>query len=423
VLSIEDITERKQAEQALQQSEERLAQAVRVAGLGTFEHDHRTDRIDVSPLMRELLGFDEHEEITIPAILERIVPEDREAVAAAIQRAHDPAGNGMFAVECRTPRADGTVRWISTRSQTVFEGEANARRPLRTIGAARDVTERMEAQAGLERLVGERTAKLQELVGDLDHFSYTITHDMRAPLRSIHGFAEMLEEVCGGAHEEAAKGVLKRIKASASRMDSLITDALNYSKTVRQEMAVAPTDVTALLREMLDSYPELQPSKARIDIAGDIPRLMGNQAGLTQCFSNLLGNAVKFVKPGETPEVRIWAEEVERPGAPDESQDRSAAAGPYAQPGTGQRFVRIWVEDKGIGIPKAAQGRVFDLFQRAHKDFDGTGVGLALVRKVTERMGGRVGLESEEGSGSRFWLELRAAGGVVSSADRRGGVA
>ena len=140
------------------------------------------------------------------------------------------------------------------------------------------------------------------------------------------------------------------------------------------------------------------------------------KAGLTQCFSNLLGNAVKFVKPGQKPEIRIWAEEVQSPKCKDQSPQAPAREhAPPSAPDNSQglipsRFVRIWVEDKGIGIPKEAQGRVFDMFHRANKNYEGTGIGLALVRKVAQRMGGRVGVESEEGKGSRFWLELRAAG-------------
>lgn len=135
---------------------------------------------------------------------------------------------------------------------------------------------------------------------------------------------------------------------------------------------------------MLDTYPEFQNSSADIRIAGVIPGVLGNKAGLTQCFSNLLGNAVKFAKPGQPPVVRMRA---------DTRGDK----------------VRIWIEDNGIGIPPNFQSRVFDMFSRGQRGHDGTGIGLALVRKVVERMGGRAGVESEEGVGSRFWLELRSA--------------
>jgi PAS domain S-box-containing protein len=378
-----DITARKAAEEALRRAEASLAQAVRVAGFGIFEHDHRLGVINYSPVTRELCGFGEKEEVTIGAILQRVVPEDREALAEAIRGAHDPAGNGLFDVEYRVTGRDGRIHWVSKRSQTFFEGEGNERHPVRTIGAVLDVTARKEAQAELERLVVERTEKLQELVGELEHFSYSITHDLKSPLRAMKGFAEIASMMCGDCGHGEAREALGRISTAADRMDSLITDALNYSRSVRQELPLTDVDTGALLRGMLDSYPELQPSRAHIKVQGRLPVVLGNEAGLTQCFSNLLGNAVKFVKPGEKPQVRVWAEE--RDG-----------------------WARIWVEDKGIGISKEMLPRVFDMFSRGHKDYEGTGIGLPLVRKVTQRMGGRAGVESEEGRGSRFWIEVKS---------------
>jgi PAS domain S-box-containing protein len=378
---ITDLTEKRRAEEALRDAKARLAQAVRVAGLGIFEHDHRSDVVEYSPVMREMAGFGRKEPLTIEAILQRVAPEDRERVEAAMERAHDPAGDGRYEMEHRVVLSDGRIRWLSKRSQTFFEGEGSQRRPMRTIGAALDVTERRKVQAELERLVGERTEKLQEMVGELEHFSYSITHDLKAPLRAMRGFAEMASRLCADCGREEAREALARISTSAERMEGLITDALNYSRSLRQELALTDVDTGALLRGMLESYPELQPAKAQILVEGRLPVVLGNEAGLTQCFSNLLGNAVKFVKPGEKPRIHIWAEE--RDG-----------------------WARIWVEDKGIGISKAMLPRVFDMFSRGSKDFEGTGIGLALVRKVAQRMGGRVGVESEEGKGSRFWIEL-----------------
>ena len=179
---------------------------------------------------------------------------------------------------------------------------------------------------------------------------------------------------------------MERISVSAARMDRLITDALEYSRSVRQELPLEEVDAGGLLRGMLDTYPELQPAKAHIQVE-NLPPVLANEAGLTQVFSNLLGNAVKFVKPGEKPEIRVRAEIL---------ADTSDSAGP--------RWVRIWVEDEGIGISKEMLPRVFDMFSRGNKSFEGTGIGLALVRKVTHRMGGRTGVESEPGKGSRFWV-------------------
>ncbi len=265
-----------------------------------------------------------------------------------------------------------------------------------SVSVVRDITERRRAEEALRKAkeelartnellelkVKERTAKLQELVADLEHFSYTLIHDMRAPLRTTRAFGQMIVEECAGCEKEQPRQFLRRITSAAERMDALITDSLSFTKAVREELPLEPVDVTALLRGILDSYPELQTSKADIQIEGEVPVVMGNQAGLTQCFSNLLGNAVKFVPAGRLPQVRIRGEQIDN-------------------------WVRIYVEDNGIGIPAEALGRVFDMFHRVHKEYEGTGIGLALVRKVAQRMGGRVGVESKAGSGSRFWIDLR----------------
>ena len=180
-------------------------------------------------------------------------------------------------------------------------------------------------------------------------------------------------------------------------MDQLIADSLDYSKAVRQELILEPVDLGQLLGDLVETYPNLQPDKADIQNEPGLPVVWGNQAALTQCFSNLLGNAVKFARPGTKPHIRVWAETLNpRPPAPNQTK-----------PST--RFVRIWVEDNGIGVPKAFQGRIFDMFQRATNEHPGTGIGLAIVRKVVQRMGGGVGVESEEGQGSRFRVELAKA--------------
>ena len=246
---------------------------------------------------------------------------------------------------------------------------------------------------GLERTVGERTLELTETVEELEHFSYALLHDLLAPLRAMIGFATLAED--GSANTGQAPevlGHLKRVKVSSERMDHLVRDALNYTRVLRRDFPLRPVALLPLLQGLLESYPELCPHQNEIQLAPNLPVVVGNEAVLTECFSNLLRNAVKFVAPGARPQVRVWAE---------------TAPGPDAPPG----FVHIWVEDNGIGIPEHAYQRVFTMFQRLHATdaYPGTGIGLAIVRKGIERIGGRVGVESQEGKGSRFWVELRAA--------------
>jgi PAS domain S-box-containing protein len=265
-------------------------------------------------------------------------------------------------------------------------------------GTTRDITERKMAELELtrvqeelqqhaetlERTVAERTERLREMVAELEHFSYTITHDMRAPLRALQAFSQILREDYHSRLDEQGVDYLRRISESANRMDSLITDSLNYAKTVQTELVLEPVDPVKLLRGMVESYPQFQPPRAEILIEADLPLVMANQAGLTQCFSNLLGNAVKFVEPGKVPRIRVWGEE------------------------RGD-VVRLWVEDNGIGVPADQRERVFEMFQRLSKDFEGTGIGLALVRKVVEKMRGKVGLDPHPDGGSVFWVEFQRA--------------
>jgi PAS domain S-box-containing protein len=236
----------------------------------------------------------------------------------------------------------------------------------------------------LEERVRERTARLQETIYDLETFSYSITHDMRAPLRAMQGFSNLLIESYGGKLDAQGIDYLQRISNASNRLDLLIRDVLSYGNIARTQLHLTPVDVEKLLRDIIREYPGLQPPEAQVEIKGAFPLVLGNEAFLTQCFSNLLGNAVKFVAPHTLPRVEITAE-------------------------PNGKMVRFRIRDNGIGIPEAYRHRLFKLFHRAQNLFPGTGVGLAIVRKAVERMGGDVGVESEVGQGSTFWLELRAA--------------
>ena len=229
-------------------------------------------------------------------------------------------------------------------------------------------------------------------------------------MRAIRSFAQILGEECLACGRPQAQEHIQRITSAAARMDKLIQDVLQYSRLARSELRLAPVDVQALLRGIIETYPAFQPPQVEIQIEGTLPRVLGNEAALTQCFSNLLGNAIKFVAPGTRPQVRVWAEPTGSPKAegrrPEGRSVRrtrhqaprltsSAAGTQHARTPS----VRLWFADNGIGIPKDAQERIFKMFQRLDKSYDGTGVGLTVVRKAVEKMGGRVGLESEPGHG------------------------
>ena len=235
----------------------------------------------------------------------------------------------------------------------------------------------------LERLVHERTAQLRQTVAELEAFSYTLSHDMRTPLRAIQTLTNLLLADERQRLSHSGVDLLERVVGSARRMDQLITDVLALSRVSRAEFQLEALDTEKLVRQVVRERPPLQPPNAEVRIEGPLARVLGHGASLIQCLGNLLDNAVKFVARGITPQVKVSTE------------DR------------GER-VRLWVEDNGIGIPAEAHDRIFAIFERLHSglEYEGSGVGLAIVKRAVQRMGGEVGVESASGQGSRFWVDL-----------------
>ena len=223
----------------------------------------------------------------------------------------------------------------------------------------------------LEGVVAERTKQLRATVAELEAFCYSLSHDMRTPLRAIQSYSQMVLEEQGKNIGTDCTSYLRKSISAAERMDQLIQDVLAFTRLSRQEIVLEPLDVDKLVREIVHERPELQPARADILIESPLLGMFGHPASLTQCVTNLLDNAVKFVARGVKPRVRVYSE-------------------------TRENKVKLCFEDNGIGIDSEAQQRLFGMFQRLHRDdqYAGTGIGLAIVRKAAERMQGQVGFES-----------------------------
>ncbi len=229
----------------------------------------------------------------------------------------------------------------------------------------------------LEHRVAERTA-------DLESFAYSVSHDLRAPLRAMQGFAQALLEDYGDRLDEIGQDYAKRIVSASQHMDILIQDLLTYSRLSRTDIYLHEVSLDRVIEESLYQIEaEIRNKEIEFSIEKDLPRVYGHHATLVQVVANLISNAVKFVPPETKPRVNIWGEEVEE-------------------------SIRLWIEDNGIGIAPEHQERIFRVFERLHgvETYPGTGIGLAIVRKGIERMDGKVGVESEVGKGSRFWIML-----------------
>jgi signal transduction histidine kinase len=241
-----------------------------------------------------------------------------------------------------------------------------------------------EYASSLEARVSERTADLAAANAELDRFARSVAHDLRAPLRTIQGLSTAVAVDSEEALSPEARALLTRVVGTADRMSRQIEDLLAYARIRREDQVLRPVSLPRLLEETLASLEEMvQGSGAEVAVVAPLPAVIAHRSALQQVMLNLLHNALKFVEPGQTPRVRVWAEE------------RGA-------------MVRVWVEDQGIGVAPEHQERVFGALERLHgvDAYPGTGLGLAMVREAARRMGGEAGLESVAGMGSRFWVEL-----------------
>jgi PAS domain S-box-containing protein len=295
--------------------------------------------------------------------------------------------DGRWSGELIQMQRDGGRIAVSTR--WVLD-PATAETPARVLITDNDITlqkqaeELMRSEAKrLDALVQQRTLTLQETIGELEAFSYSISHDMRAPLRAMQGYAQALLADYESRLDTDGKHYLDRIFRAANRLDLLVQDVLAYSKVAKGEIDLHFVDLERLIDDIISANPEFQTPHARISVKAPLHRVLGHDAYLTQCVTNLLGNAVKFVAHGIMPEIQIRTERLDGK-------------------------VRIWFEDNGIGIDPLHCERIFQIFGRVHpeKKYGGTGIGLAIVRKAVQRMNGEVGVESEVNRGSRFWLLL-----------------
>lgn len=345
-----------------------------------------TDRrlLFISPTCEQLSGYTPEEFYSTPGLLESLVHEqDRPMVADAHQGAEAEA----HALEFRLVTKTGDVRWVSHHCRPVYSGEGvflGRRGSHLDITRLKEVEERIShLNEELEQRVTQRTAQLELSNKELEAFCYSVSHDLRAPLRALNGYSQILLEENSSELSAEGRRKVQNIARNAEQMGELIDDLLAFARLGRLPVACEEIDLHALVHEIFQEFSGIEES-ARINfILLDLPRVCGDRILLRQALFNLLANAVKFSQPVESPCIEVGSK-----------QD-------------GERVI-YFIKDNGVGFDMQFSDKLFDVFQRLHPPgmFEGTGVGLAITKRVIERHGGEIWAEAAEGVGATFFFTL-----------------
>jgi PAS domain S-box-containing protein len=381
-----EITERKHAEARLRDSNERLKLATRAGGVGIWDWDVVANRLVWDEQMFRLYGIATQDfSGAYDAWKNGLHPEDREASHRASQLAL--SGEKEFDIEFRVVCPDGEVRTLKGNASVFRDPQGN---PLRMIGTNWDITESREHarelaryRDHLEERIQERTAELEAANRELEAFSYMVSHDLRAPLRHINGFVEILTSDHKDDLGADAQHALRVIASSARNMSQLIDDLLSFARTTRQPLVVSPLQMGEILEEALVQVRKSCPDRNIEWVAAPMPQIEGDAGLLRQVWINLLDNAVKYSRRQELARIEIGCAQTDREWT-------------------------FWVRDNGVGFDMKCADKLFGVFQRLHRpdEFEGTGIGLVTVQRIVVRHKGRIWAESAPDQGATFTFAL-----------------
>jgi PAS domain S-box-containing protein len=386
-----DISEQLAIEEALRRALEHRTLAIEAAQLGSW--DYRTETGEVIWDQQSCAMFGESRSpIDYARAMSRIHPDDVLGTEDAVRVALAGVNDGLYHHEFRVLWDDGSVHWIASHGRAHRDPAEGQSTPTRFIGVNMDITERKRAEieilqlnAQLEERVRERTAALENANKELEAFSYSVSHDLRAPLRGIDGWSLAIAEDFSHLLDERGLKYVARVRSETQRMGDLIDDMLKLSRVSSSEMRTAPVDLTKIARTTAGQLAESHPERRLVfDIHPNLT-CAGDARMLEIALNNLLSNAVKFTSPREEARIEM------------------------GRTGKGKETV-FYVRDNGVGFDMKYAGSLFGAFQRLHKasEFPGTGIGLAIVLRVIRRHRGRVWAEAQRNHGATFYFTIEA---------------
>lgn len=311
--------------------------------------------------------------------LESIYPEDKSRVIKAVENARD----FKYDEEYRIVKSDGSIHWVRDRSFPIYDSLGKL---YRVAGITEDTTKRKELENSLVKLneiLREKKMELEVANKDLESFSYSVSHDLKSPLRVVSGFTGILLERLAGALNDDSKKLLTMISEHVQKMDQLITDILAFSQSARKAMQKSKIDMQRLMKDVFEEMRGTVPERKIEFHLANIPSALGDNPLIRQVVVNLLSNAVKYSKEKKVAIIEIGFKE---------EADQNI----------------YYVKDNGDGFDMKYADKLFVTFQRLHdaSKFEGTGVGLAIVKRILERHGGKVWAESKAGEGATFYFTL-----------------
>ena len=393
-----DISSVKRAERLIKESDERFRMAVEATKLGTWEYDPITQELTWSKECKRIYGLQEEEQIDYNFFLAHIYNEDYDFVNHEIEKTLDPAGNGNYDIRFRITKKNGAIRWVRSQGKMYFNNQGLAER---FIGTVLDITEEKMAKEELEQLVSERTKELklmnkqlQRSNSDLAQFASVASHDLQEPLRKVQMYCDRILE--NPDDNEVYLKFLPRIISSSARMSQLIKDVLHYALISDGTNELQEIDLNVIFDNVLSDFEVSIREKGAVLKADLLPKIKGNASQIQQLFANLISNSIKF--SSAKPVINITSRILRK----------NEVLGRYKNIHEAHSYVELKFKDNGIGFDQKYAQQVFEIFQRLQDRsvYSGTGIGLAVCKKIVENHHGLINVESAPEIGTTFTVLL-----------------